>query len=47
MPDGLAGAAALRGLARRRSATYLEAVARAGHRDGNALFEAILANPSG
>ena len=47
MPDGLAGAAALWGLAQKAFMTYPEAVARAGHRDGNALFEAILANPSG
>ena len=47
LPDGLAGAAALWGLAQKAFLTYPEAVARAGHADGNALFEAILANPSG
>ncbi len=47
LPDGLAGAAALWGLAQKAFMTYPEAVTRAGHRDGNALFEAILANPSG
>lgn len=47
LPDGLAGAAALWGLAQKAVMTYPDAVARAGHRDGNALFEAILASPSG
>ena len=45
--DDLAGAAALWGLAHRCFMTYPDAVRRAGHADGNALFEAILASPSG
>ncbi|OAN37581.1 molybdopterin-dependent oxidoreductase [Mycolicibacterium iranicum] len=47
LPDGLAGAAALWGLAQKAAMTYPEAVRRAGHRDGNALFEAILDGRSG
>lgn len=47
LPDGLAGAAALWGLAQKAAMTYPEAVRRAGHADGNALFEAILAGRSG
>jgi anaerobic selenocysteine-containing dehydrogenase len=47
LPDGLSGAAALWGLAQRAAMTHPEAVRRAGHADGNALFDAILANPSG
>ncbi|BBZ42696.1 molybdopterin-dependent oxidoreductase [Mycobacterium conspicuum] len=47
LPDGLAGAAALWGLAQKTAMTYPEAVARAGHADGNALFDAILDSPSG
>ena len=47
LPDGLAGAAALFGLAQKTAMTYPEAVARAGHADGNALFDAILGSPSG
>jgi anaerobic selenocysteine-containing dehydrogenase len=47
LPDGLAGAAALFGLAQKTAMTYPEAVARAGHTDGNALFDAILNSPSG
>jgi anaerobic selenocysteine-containing dehydrogenase len=47
LPDGLAGAAALFGLAQKTALTYPEAVARAGHADGNALFDAILNSPSG
>jgi len=47
LPDGLAGAAALWGLAQKAFLTYPEAVRRAGHADGNALFEAILADRSG
>src|SRR5205085_5637622 len=45
--EGLDGAAALWGLAHRCAMTYPDAVRRAGHADGNALFEAILASPSG
>jgi anaerobic selenocysteine-containing dehydrogenase len=47
LPEGLAGAAALWGLAQKTAMTYPDAVARAGHADGNALFEAILAGQSG
>jgi anaerobic selenocysteine-containing dehydrogenase len=47
LPDGLAGAAALWGLAQRTAMTHPDAVARAGHADGDALFEAILAGRSG
>ncbi|WP_231992037.1 molybdopterin-dependent oxidoreductase [Mycobacterium sp. ACS4331] len=47
LPDGLRGAAAVWGLAQKVAMTYPEAMRRAGHADGNALFEAILANPSG
>ncbi|MGB8403683.1 MAG: molybdopterin-dependent oxidoreductase [Mycobacterium sp.] len=47
LPDGLAGAAALWGLAQKAAMTYPEAVRRAGHADGNALFTAILDGRSG
>ncbi|MBX7434520.1 molybdopterin-dependent oxidoreductase [Mycobacterium sp. Y57] len=47
LPDGLSGAAALWGLAQKAAMTYPEAVRRAGHADGNALFDAILAGRSG
>jgi formate dehydrogenase len=47
LPDGLAGAAALWGLAQKTAMTYPEAVRRAGHADGNALFTAILEGRSG
>ena len=47
LPDGLAGAAALWGLAQKTALAYPEAVRRAGHDDGNALFDAILQNRSG
>ena len=47
LPDGLAGAAALWGLAQKAFLTYPDAVRRAGHADGNALFDAILAERSG
>jgi anaerobic selenocysteine-containing dehydrogenase len=47
LPYGLAGAAALWGLAQKTAFTYPDAVRRASHADGNALFEAILANRSG
>jgi anaerobic selenocysteine-containing dehydrogenase len=47
LPDGLAGAAALWGLAHRCAMTYPDAVKRAGHPDGDALFDAILDSPSG
>ncbi|MGB3355518.1 MAG: molybdopterin-dependent oxidoreductase [Mycobacterium sp.] len=47
LPVGLSGAAALWGLAQKAAMTYPEAVRRAGHRDGNALFDAILQSRSG
>jgi formate dehydrogenase len=47
LPDGLAGAAALWGLAQKAAMTYPDAVRRAGHADGNALFTAILEGRSG
>jgi formate dehydrogenase len=47
LPDGLAGAAALWGLAQKTAMAYPEAVRRAGHADGNALFRAILSGRSG
>ncbi|MDT5073615.1 MAG: hypothetical protein QOH82_2935 [Mycobacterium sp.] len=47
LPEGLAGAAALWGLAQKAAMAYPDAVRRAGHADGNALFEAILAGRSG
>jgi len=47
LPEGLAGAAALWGLSQKAFLTYPEAVRRAGHPDGNALFDAILAGRSG
>jgi formate dehydrogenase len=47
LPDGLAGAAALWGLAQNVALAYPDAVRRAGHADGNALFDAILASRSG
>ena len=47
LPEGLAGAAALWGLAQKTAMTYPDAVRRAGHADGNALFTAILEGRSG
>jgi anaerobic selenocysteine-containing dehydrogenase len=47
LPDGAAAAAALWGLAQRCAMTYPDAVRRAGHADGEALFDAILAGRSG
>jgi len=47
LPDGLSGAAALWGLAQKTAMSYPDAVHRAGHADGNALFDAILNSPSG
>ncbi|TPG33827.1 molybdopterin-dependent oxidoreductase [Mycolicibacterium hodleri] len=47
LPEGLAGAAALWGLAQKAAMAYPAAVQRAGHADGNALFSAILAGRSG
>jgi anaerobic selenocysteine-containing dehydrogenase len=47
LPEGLRGAAALWGLAQKTALSYPDAVRRAGHADGNALFDAILATPSG
>jgi anaerobic selenocysteine-containing dehydrogenase len=47
LPDGLADAAAIWGLAHRCAMSYPDAVRRAGHADGNELFDAILESPSG
>ena len=47
LPEGAASAAALWGLAHRCAMKYPEAVRRAGHADGEALFEAMLAGRSG
>lgn len=47
LPAHLTGAAALWGLAQKAYLTYPEAVRRAGHTDGNALFDAILTGRSG
>jgi formate dehydrogenase len=47
LPDGSAAAAALWGLAHRTFAAYPDAVRRAGHADGEALFDAVLAGHSG
>jgi formate dehydrogenase len=47
LPEGLSGAAALWGLAQKAAMAYPEAVRRAGHVDGNALFDAVLASRSG
>jgi formate dehydrogenase len=47
LPDGLAGAAALWGLAQNAALAYPDAVRRAGHADGDALFDAILEDRSG
>jgi formate dehydrogenase len=47
LPDGAAAAAALWGLAHRCAMTYPDAVRRAGHADGDVLFDAIIAGHSG
>jgi formate dehydrogenase len=47
LPDGAAAAAALWGLAHRAFAAYPDAVRRAGHADGEALFDAVLEGRSG
>ncbi|HUO69610.1 MAG TPA: molybdopterin-dependent oxidoreductase [Solirubrobacteraceae bacterium] len=47
LPDGAAGAASLWGLAHRCAMKYPDAVRRAGHADGEALFEAMLHGRSG
>src|SRR5690349_12403227 len=47
LPPQLKGAAALWGLAQKTAMTYPDAVRRAGHADGNALFTAILERRSG
>jgi anaerobic selenocysteine-containing dehydrogenase len=47
LPAGLSGAAALWGLAQKTAMNYPDAVRRAGHADGDALFDAILDGPSG
>jgi anaerobic selenocysteine-containing dehydrogenase len=46
LAHGMAGAAAVWGLAQKAAMTYPDAVRRAGHADGNALFDAILEGPS-
>ncbi len=47
LPAQLKGAAALWGLAQKTAMAYPEAVRRAGHADGNALFESIMNGRSG
>ena len=47
LPDGLAGAAALWGLAQRVAMSYGDAMRRAGHADADALFDAVLEGRSG
>ena len=47
LPEQLKGAAALWGLAQKAALTYPDAVRRAGHADGNALFDATLTGKSG
>jgi anaerobic selenocysteine-containing dehydrogenase len=47
LPDGLQSAAALWGLAHRCAMTYPNAVHRAGHANGDELFDAILTSRSG
>lgn len=47
LPEQLRGAAALWGLSHRCAMTYPDAVRRAGHADGDELFDAILDSPSG
>jgi anaerobic selenocysteine-containing dehydrogenase len=47
LPERLAGAAALWGLAQKAFVAYPDAVRRAGHADGNALFDTILTSKSG
>jgi anaerobic selenocysteine-containing dehydrogenase len=47
LPDGFRSTAAVWGMSQICARTYPDAVARAGHTDGNALFDAILATASG
>ncbi|HEY5249865.1 MAG TPA: molybdopterin dinucleotide binding domain-containing protein, partial [Dermatophilaceae bacterium] len=47
LPDGRRGTAAVWGLAQLCALAHPDAVRRAGHLDGNALFDAICENPSG
>lgn len=47
LPEGAAATAAIWGLAQTTFLAYPEAVQRAGHADGDALFDAIIANPGG
>jgi anaerobic selenocysteine-containing dehydrogenase len=47
LPRGAASAAALWGLAQRAAMKYPDAIRRAGHADGEALFEAMLSGRSG
>lgn len=46
LPEGRRGTAAVWGLAQMCALAHPDADRRAGHRDGNALFDAICANPS-
>jgi anaerobic selenocysteine-containing dehydrogenase len=47
LPEGLRGAAALWALSHRAAMTYPDGVRGAGHADGDALFDAVLAGRSG
>jgi anaerobic selenocysteine-containing dehydrogenase len=47
LPDGFRNTAAVWGMAQICAMTNPKSVARAGHADGNALFDAILASPAG
>ncbi|MFN8017508.1 MAG: molybdopterin-dependent oxidoreductase [Acidimicrobiales bacterium] len=47
LPEGARAAAAVWGLSQIAALTYPESVRRAGHADGNALFDAIMASPQG
>lgn len=47
LPEGMAAAGAVWGLAQRCFLAYPESVQRAGFADGNALFEGIMAHPNG
>jgi len=47
LPEGFRSTAAVWGMAQICAMAYPKAVSRAGHKDGNALFEAVMATPSG
>ncbi len=47
LPEGAAAAAAVWGLCQIVAMTYPASVQQAGHADGNALFDAVMANPQG